>query len=392
MDLKNIFEYPLPKIEIDTDKITINMNDSANGYINIKNIGGGKLSGRIVSNTECVVLLEEQFEGNNLSIEYQVIPSIYNSGDFIKSEIIIISNGGEVIIPVFITVSNFDYLLCNTEKVYNIKQFYNYYLKNNKEAIRIFNSFEFMIWLKNIDFQHIEITESFLKDTNKHRGIDNFFVISKVKDKATFDLEEITYKYRYFEINEDDIIGNIPLNMIGKGFFETDVFVLNDCDWIVLDNNKVFSKDFNNDGKLDFKFKIIKSKLKENFQTAKIKFNKIEKYVNVEVVKKQPLQIILEREYYEVNDIGKLKIINNLGKDIIIEILPKDTFIRFEGEKYLIGKYTEIVFEIKLSAFLKAQIDFTKKPYIETDILIRSNLEDSIFKEKKTIFIGNSFI
>ena len=40
MDLKNFLEYPLPSIQVDIEKIAINMNEKNNGIINIKNIGG----------------------------------------------------------------------------------------------------------------------------------------------------------------------------------------------------------------------------------------------------------------------------------------------------------------------------------------------------------------
>ena len=378
MELIKLFEYPLPIIQVDIEKITINMNNSSFGSFNIKNIGGGKLKGKVISNTDCIILHKEEFEGNDIFLQYDVIPSIYSSGDFITSEIIISSNGGEIIIPVFINISNLDYLLCNTEKAYQIKDFYNYYLKNKKEAIRILN------------FKHIEITELFLKDTNKQRGIDNFFIAAGVKKKATFDFEELTYQYQYFS-QEDDIIGTIPLKKIGNGYFESNVFIQKPCDWLVLQTDKIYSKDFDINSNYNLTFKIIKSKLKSNFAKNKIIFEKKDKCINIEICKKQPIQIIFDRYYYETSDLGSLRIINNLDKDIVFNILPKDTFIHFEGEKYLIGKYTEIKFSVKLTGLLKAQLDFSKKPYLETEVLIKAQLGDKVFNDKIVFFVGNSF-
>ena len=136
MDLKEFLEYPLPIIQIDIDKIAINMNEKNSGVINIKNVGGGTLLGDIVSNTDCIILDTEEFSGNNISIGYSVVPAIYSSGDFIKSEITIISNGGSINIPVYINISNFDYLKCNQEKIYTIKEFYQYLLNSSKLSIK----------------------------------------------------------------------------------------------------------------------------------------------------------------------------------------------------------------------------------------------------------------
>ena len=85
MNLKEFLEYPLPNIQIDIDKIAINMNEKNSGVINIKNIGGGILSGDIVTKTDSLLLDKENFLGNDVKIEYNIVPSVYSSGEFIKS-------------------------------------------------------------------------------------------------------------------------------------------------------------------------------------------------------------------------------------------------------------------------------------------------------------------
>lgn len=393
MNLKEFLEYPLPNIQIDIDKIAINMNEKNSGVINIKNIGGGILSGDIVSNTDCLLLDKENFLGNDVKIEYNIVPSVYSSGEFIKSEVVIISNGGQVYIPVYITISSFDYLQCIKEKIYTIKEFYGYYLKNYIEAIRIFYSYEFMIWLKNINYKHIDVVEEILKDSNKQRAIDNFFVLSKMKEKSYIKLSQKIFKYKYFTTNtESDIIGIIPIKLIGSGYFEEDIVLEDDIDFIKILKNKITNKDFDEDGNYNLEFRILKNKINNFFERRKIVFNKTNESVIIELSKKKPVEILLEKEYFTTTDSGVLKILNNTEKDIIIEIVPKDTFIFFEGKKYLVSKYTEIGFNVKMTGFLKAQMDFTKRPNIESEILIKAILDDDIYKMGKKIYIGNNLI
>ena len=392
MDLKEFLEYPLPIIQIDIDKIAINMNEKNSGVINIKNVGGGTLLGDIVSNTDCIILDTEEFSGNNISIGYSVVPAIYSSGDFIKSEITIISNGGSINIPVYINISNFDYLKCNQEKIYTIKEFYQYYLKNYIEAIRVFYSYDFMIWLKNINYKHIDIVEELLKDVNKQRAIDNFFVLSKIKEKAYIEILQKNFRYKYFNTKSDsEIIGTIPIKLIGTGYFEEDI-ILEDVDFIKLNKNKITNRDFDENGIFNLEFIVIKNKINSFFERRKVMFNKTKKNIIIKINKKNPIEIIFERNYFNPTDKGVLKILNNTDEDVIIEIMAKDTFVFFEGKKYLISKYTEIGFDIKLTGFLKAQMDFTKKPNIESEILIKAILGDSIYKMQKNIYIGNSLI
>ncbi len=393
MDLKNFLEYPLPDIEIDVDKIAINMNEKNSGVISIKNIGGGILSGDVISNTECLVLDKNSFEGNDVKIGYNLVPSIYSSGDFIKSEIIIISNGGQIYIPVYITIANFDYLECNNEKIYTIKDFYSYYLKNYIEAIRIFYSYEFMLWLKNINYKHIDVVEEILKDANKQRAIDNFFVLAKLKEKTYVKITQKVFKYKYFNTKKDsEIIGLIPLKLIGTGYFEEDIYIDEDIDFIKLSKNKITNKDFDEEGNFNLEFRILKNKINSFFERRKILFNKLNESITIEISKKNPIEILFEKEYFLPTDKGCIKILNNIDEDMLIEIVPKDTFVFFEGKKYLISKYSEINFDVKLTGFLKAQMDFTKKTNIESDILIKAIFKDKVYKMEKKIYIGNSLI
>lgn len=393
MDFKNFFEYPLPKIKIDVEKIFINMNEVKHGTINIKNIGGGNLSGKIVSSTDYIIFQREDFNGNNISIEYHIVPSLYYSSAFMKSEIMIISNGGEVYIPVFITLQNFDYLKCGKEKIQTIKEFYQYFLKNHIEAIMIFYSYEFIIWLKKINYKHIDIVDELLKNSNKQRAIDNFFVISNVKKKSYIEIEKTNFKYKYFDTKDtEDIVGYIPLKLIGEGYFEEDIILKEDVDFIRLLNKKVTNKDFDKDGYFYVKFKIIKSKLISSFEIQEILFNNMNKNVTIEIIKKSPIEVIFERQYFENIDKGIIKVINNTGKDVALEIISKDDFIKFKCERYLIGEYAEIKFDVKLTGFLKTQMDFTKRPNLESEIFIRAYIEDKVCKIKNNIYVGNSFI
>lgn len=392
MNMENMFEYPLPQIQVDTPKITINIADFKIGHINIKNIGGGQLNGKIISNTSCIIFKNKEFSSNDILLEYEAVPSIYTVGDFIKSEIIIISNGGEVLIPVFINITNRAYILCEDIKIYSIKDFYTYFLEKPKEAIKIFTSFDFILWLKKIKFEHLDILEFFLKDSNKLRAIDNFFIIALNKERASFDFIQTSFKFKYFDTSEDNIIGTIPIKMIKKGYFETDIFLQNNREWLELSKTKITSNNFDTNGLFKLDFKIIKSKLKSAFEQDKILFKDFEKSVLIEVYKKQPLEIIFETDFFKPQERASFKIINNLGKELLISIAPKDAFLKFEGENYLVGKYSEIYFEPRLSPIAKAQLDFYKKPYIETKVLIKADINGKIFTFNKKIFVGNSLI
>ena len=393
MDLKDFLEYPLPKIEVNLNEISINMRYKTDGFINIKNVGQGDLFGEIICNTKCLALDRTSFRSNDINIFYSVEPYIYCSGDIVESELIIISNGGEISVPIFINITKFDYLKCGIIKVYEIIDFYNYYLKNYVEAIRIFYSYEFILWLKTIEFKHIKIVEEILKDANKQRAIDNFFILAKIKEKAYIDIQQKIFKYKYFISDKNkEIIGIIPIKLIGTGYFEETITLEDSQDFIHIAKNKITNRDFDENGIYNLEFKIIKENIKNFFERRKILFNNFNKNVIIELNRKNFIDILLEKQYFYYIDKGTLKIFNNTEEDIIIEILPKDTFIYFEAKKYIVGKYMEIDFNIKFSTFLRAQMDFTKTPNIKSDILIKVISDDNIFNIQKEIYIGSNLI
>lgn len=392
MDLKNFLECPLPKIQIDIEKIAINMKENTSGEIHIKNVGGGTLCGDVISNTDCIVIENDNFFGNDIVIKYDIVPSIYSSGDFIKSELIIVSNGGQIYIPVFINISNFDYLKCGDDKVYTVKEFYQYYLKNYIEAIRVFYSYEFILWLKNIKYEQIEVVEEFLKDANKQRAIDNFFVFSKIKEKATISIKQTKFSYKYFHTDDENVIvGNVCIYLKGSGYFEDVISLDRNVDFITLDKTKITNKDFQ-DGVFNLEFKIQKDKLTNFFEKVKILLNKCQESVIIEISKKNPIEIIFEKTYFSTVDKGVLKILNNTNKDVVVEIVPKDTYIFFKAKQYLVSKYLEIDFDIKLSGFLKAQMEFLKRTSMQSEILVKVMFKDSSYSMQKNIFIGSSLV
>ncbi len=392
MDFNNFLEQPLPIIKIDIEKIAINMNDKTEGIINITNIGGGILEGEILSGTECIVLEKHKFFGNEISIKYSLASSVYSNGEFIKSYINIISNGGEKLIPLYITISNFEFLVCEDEKIYDIKEFYQYYLKNYLSAIKIFYSYDFIIWLKRINFKHIDIVEELLQDSNKQRAIDNFFILCRQKQKAKIEILQKKFSFKYILSENEKLEAIIPIKLIGDGYFEDKIIMPINADFIEMEKQKITSKDFDNNKNCYLKFYIDKSKITKPYERKKIRFDKAKEDIIIEIIEKSPIEIILERQYFSTVDKGILKIINNTTNDIEIEIISKDTFVNFKQEIYLIKDMLEIEFDIKLSGFLKAQMEFTRKPNIESGILIKAILRDEPYRIEKAIYIGNSLI
>ena len=203
MSMESIYEYPMPCVETGTNKIAMNVrNNSARGYIDVWNSGGGLLEGSITSNTDCITFVNEEFKGNNVRIEYKVNTLMYKKGDMIRSSLFISSNGGEKIISVIINVLEEVLETKNGGYISNIKEFMGYARKNPIEARKMLGSNDFLIWVKRTGFEHTDILEHIINDANKERALDNFFVLCGLKAKSRIEIIPKEIKHT-MKINED---------------------------------------------------------------------------------------------------------------------------------------------------------------------------------------------
>lgn len=387
------FEYPLPKINVDIEKIVLELSNAIEGYFNIRNSGGGDLCGTIISNTDCLKFSQDEFSQNKIKIIYSVDVTSYSKSDMIQSNVIISSNGGEKVIPVIIKIKSEEIITKENIKISSLKDFLNYSKKYPIEARRIISTNDFLIWIKRIGFEHMDMLEHFVKDSNKERALDNFLVLAKLKRKSYVEIEgskSILFKINPFSI--DIVEGSICLNRVGWGYIDEEIIIKDEKDWILFKNKKITTKDFDEDGKLYIKYSISTRLLKEKYSRQTIFFKGVDLSINVDVIKMSPFKIRLSKQSYNLNDEGFLEIENNTEKDLMFEIYANDNFLKFEGTKYFVSKYAKVPFEIKFTAFQKTQFEFSKKINTKTQIHIKTVIEDNIIKQIKDVIIGSTLV
>lgn len=383
----------MPKIKIDIDKIVVQVRHNAEGFFNIKNTGGGTLAGVIFSNTDCIEFNPDYFEGNNVKIRYVVSSGIYGNGDIIHANILISSNGGELKIPVVIKIITETIETIQKFEINSLKDFLSYSKKYPIDARRMIGTNEFIFWLQKIGFEHIEILEHIIKDSNKERALDNFLTLTKLKKKAYIEPNEKNINLKIRPISNEEIKSFFTLNKIGWGYIESEIELKNNCKWIELEKNKITNKDFDDSGKCIINYKVKSNLIADKFTKETVIINNpVKSYININVIKLPLLKLQFNKECYNLADRGFLKIENNTGSDLAVIIKTSDNFIKFNSENYYIKDSKEIYFDIKVTGILKTQMEFIKKPYIESEIYIKTNIESKILKYTKSIIIGDSLV
>lgn len=381
----------MPVLEVETNKIFTEVSNIKEGMFHIKNTSGGTLEGTLTSDLTCLDFSDNHFKGNDVRVIFKIINEFdYPIGETIHSEILISSNGGEKKIQLLV---KFVLDTITTKEGFNIsdiKDFYNYSKKFPIEARRLLGDNGFILWLKSTGFEHIDILEYFIQDSNKERAIDNFFILSKIKNKSyiTTDTENIKFKINPFE--KKIISGSIKLNKVGLGFIDYNVILKNKSSWLDISNSKISSKCFDDDDFYNFKYEIRTDMISRQFESEKLIFQGEKDFsINIDVVKLSPVKIVTDRLYFEPTDMGFIHIINNTKSEVIAEVTTADNFIKFSSNKFNIIDSIKIPFVIKITTIHKTQMELLKRPYLESKITAKVVINDYAVVKEFKITIGN---
>jgi len=387
------FDFPLPKINIIVDEIYEEVDSIKQGYIKIENTGGGMLKGKISSNSNSILFMPDEFASNNIKIAYNINVSMYSKGEIIKSEIVISSNGGEKIIPINIKVIE---NVIHTKEGITIKRlddFLNYSKQYSIEARRLLCSNDFMIWLKNTNFGDIDIVESLINDSNKERALDNFLILCKLKKRAFTTSDKDCINIKINDYDKKEIEGKIKLYKNGWGYIDDELFIKNNSEWLSINKNKITSKDFDENNEAEIIYYIDVNVIESKYEKDSIVIKGTEKKeIKFWIINEPLVSVKIMKMYFDLNDTGFIEIENNTKGDLLFEIVADESCVKFDGYKYLVGKYAKIPFKIKVSGIQKAQNEIFKKPFIDAKIYIKTTVGKNVLKYEKKIRICDTII
>ncbi|MCL2573310.1 MAG: DUF5717 family protein [Defluviitaleaceae bacterium] len=374
-------EYPSPKIALSTDRIDARGAELVEGSFEVFNIGEGELEGRIDSASDFLSFPTDTFAGNKVSIDYSI--NLEGLTGEHKATAILTSNGGEKIVAFEIKV-NPPAIVRGTNKIATPEHFMEYLKKNPIDARRLFGQKDFMIWLFNTGYQSMDIYEKFAADPNKERAADNFLIFSGLKNKADI-VPEQTDIVANIGHGESVATGGLCLRKTTWGYAEADFKVRQGERWFKLTKERIISADFADDNTTELDYIIMAEEIKRRDvaivdviadcgQTRSIR---------VQCNISGAFEAKLDKEAYHFEDSGKLLLHNNTGKDLMIDIYCEN-FVKFEAQRYFIGKYAEIDFQIKFSSLKAATLAFKKQLQAATYVHIRAAAagRDSVKKLK----------
>ena len=389
----NRFDFPLPRLDISTDIIDIETNDKHEGSFTIKNTGGGTLSGQILSRCAGLVFSPAEWVGNTQIVSYtfNAADAGLTTGQSMESHVYISSNGGEKKLPVTAKLTKMSITTAEGYTITNLQEFFEYANNYPAQARRLFVDSEFYMLLLATGYAYMEVYESLHKDANRERALDNFFILSGLKGKTTFYIESKNLKFIQNPNENQLLYGHITVQKSDNGYVEAPITVRDNSPWLNFYASKLVQNDFKETLATMVNFSIDPMQINGTYARELVTIGTqptVENTAEIVYRRAAPIVLRLNRTTYSYEDKGVIHVTNNTGKDMKVEIHCPESYVRFSARSYLVGAYGEIPFNIKLSAFLSAQLFFRKLPYMRTAIEVRVNAQGQAYRKLLPIIVG----
>jgi len=387
MDFKEQFDRPLPVINKDKKEIYVETPGNYNGKLFIKNDGGGILSGRIMSNSGAITFEPEDFSGNNNEISFHIDTGMYAVGDILRTNAVILSNGGEHSIDFIVKIIPYAIETKENIKITGLDEFFSYTDNYPESSKALFGSHEFMIWLRSSGYEFMELYEKFVDDSNKERALENFLIFNGYKQKTDIFETEGSINISLPPFSKEVYAGSVALTKKDSDFVDLNMSVKNNSPWLKLEKERLTSIDFDESLTVYVNFFIDPAKIERKTGIDIISIGGRE--IIVTALKMNYIETKLEKEYISTKDESYLLIKNNSGSRLTVDILPKDSFLKFESSRYFVKEHAKIPFKVELSAIQAAQMGLLKQPEIKTSIIVDTVFNKKTYVKKLELTIGN---
>ena len=379
--LLDTLEYPLPVLSVSTKELTIESN-SLEKTFTVRNTGGGKLNGYVVSPNNAIYFVPNSWQENRVDISCKVRNNLQlKPGEVHSFSATIVSNGGSFVVPITIRLKKAALTTKDGVIIANIKDFYEYWQKSPKNALNIFASEKFAALLDAINFAYIDAYNLLVKEENPQRALDNFFILTGIKKQTTLIIPQKEMEHK--SIDNAMIYGHFTLQKSDSGYLEGDFSLKHRAAWLALSKYHFNSTDFDSNNTAVIQYSVDPLLIKKRYEREQVAITTCAEQEIISIVFKRtmPLSVRINKEAYSFSDEGEIFLQNNSAEPLIVQLFCKDAFVRFWQLDYKLPKGGQIAvpFTIKLPTLQSAQMLFRRVPYLCT------NLEISFMHKGKKI-------
>ena len=169
------FETELPDVILSTDRVECNMFQGENFKGTFEIHGNKEIMGFLTVSTPRMNCSVNSFCGKKNVIEYEFDSRGMSEGDVVKGRIDIICNGGEYSLPFVATIEK-SHIESSMGSIKNLFHFANLAQNSWSEALKIFESKNFLKIFGNHDRQYIPLYEGLMGNADKNFAMEEFLI------------------------------------------------------------------------------------------------------------------------------------------------------------------------------------------------------------------------
>ena len=256
---KGIINLDLPEIILsDTEiQVSVEAGKTYSGTIILTNDKKRAMKGVIYSSNRQIRLKEEQFVGEEVILHYTIDVQNHEVLDTIEGNITIISDCGELMIPVKATVVAAS-LKTEEQNLKNLFQFTDLAKEDWARAVSIFKTEEFKeVLLSTEPLRYKEIYRNLLKGRSPSGALEEFLIAIHKKQPIQLSVSRQSFTY---EAIQEPILDKIMITKDLWGY--TEIRVSTDTDFIELDHKILWTDNFIGN-QYSLEFKILPDKLRQ---------------------------------------------------------------------------------------------------------------------------------
>ena len=383
------YEQSIPALELDIDHITIETGHH-HGSFTVKNTGGGTLAGRILSRNRAITFSPDTWTGNSQTITYTFNPENAPATQaFTNTKAYITSTGGEITLPITINPTTMTIPTPEGPSIASITDFYDYAQDHPQAARRLFTSSEFYMLLLSTGYEYMDIYEHLHKDVNRERAMDNFLMLSGLKNKTRFSLDK--QQFNIIQGPPGKIYNTFQVQKSDSGYIDAPITTLSGASWLSLSTVRLSSSDFDNDNQATVELSVDPLKIPQNFAREHILVGPTPEtgsILEVNFRRAANFTVKLNQQGFRYEDRGSVVVENNTGANMRVDVFSKDKYVRFYAQSHMVGPVHAIPFEIRPTAFASAQRLFRRLPYVSTYIDIRLQSMGRVVHKRLLLNIG----
>lgn len=213
---KGIFDKTVPDLEISTGMIegALQTDGVLSGSFRISSLNGQEAKGVLYASTGRIRLKESSFVGRHAKIHYEIHSAGMAAGSRIKGFIWVISDGGELTLPVEIQVED-PCVMTSMGKIRNLFHFTNLVRNHYEEAGRLFVAGNFPEIFLEGDSRARAVYEGLVRSSCTDTAMEEFLIAMNKKSRVMLSLTGESAEYEEFEHSAG---GSMTLNRSGWGF------------------------------------------------------------------------------------------------------------------------------------------------------------------------------